>query len=423
MFDVIKNDFLNESLHHLKLDNGLNVYVVEKSDFKSSFCAFGTKFGALDIKQVFNGKTYDFHTGVAHFLEHKLFESEEADVLNLFANLSANVNAFTSYRNTVYFFNSITSDLKKPLNLLLDFVQDLRITKESVEKEKGIITQEVLMYQNIPTQRLLSEIYCSLYHNTPLRYDIGGSVEDVNAITKEELELCHKINYHPKNMFLIVVSPFNKEEIFKIVEENQKNKKFNEFQDIKTIFEKEPENVFRNEYSVKMPVSINKSCYGLKLSNNENDIKKCIKKEICLKLMLRHIFGKTNKEYQKWLDEGIINDFFGFEVDISKEYSYVLFYKEKGDGRELKEFIDKNFIFENFNEEKLEQFKRSYFSSCMENFNDVTSYGYELVRTILDGYNYFDYFDIINSISIDDIYKCYKEIDFNNYSLVTIERE
>lgn len=423
MFKIIKNEFLNEKLYHKQLDNGLNVYIAEKKDFKNSFCAFGTKFGALNLKQNFDGDEYKFHTGVAHFLEHKLFEAEESDVLNLFVNLGANVNAFTSYRNTVYYFNSITDNLKDSLELLLNFVQNLKITKESVEKEKGIITQEVLMYQNHPIQRLLTEIYSSLYHKTPLKYDIGGSIEDINVITKEELELCYKFNYHPKNMFLVVVSPFDKEDVLKIIEDNQKDKKFDSLKQIKTIFEKEESEVFRKEFSLKMPVSINKSCYGLKLSNNENDIKKCLKKELCLKFMLRHIFGKTNKEYQKWLDEGIINDFFGFEVDIAPEYAYILFYKEKGDAKELKKFIDDNFIFENFNEEKLEQFKKSYFSSCMENFNDVTSYGYSLIRTVLDGYDYLEYFDIINSISIDDIFNCYEEIDFDNYSLVTIERE
>ncbi|MGN1054789.1 MAG: M16 family metallopeptidase, partial [Erysipelotrichaceae bacterium] len=164
-----------ETCFYEEMKNGLKVYVFHKPDFKSSYAAFGTPYGALDIHQKYHGKHYDFHPGIAHFLEHKVFEDEDGDVLSKFAELGASVNAFTSYTETVYHF-SLTGEenFREALEMLLDFVQKLNISHDSIEAEKPIIIQEVSMYEQQANTRLLNETYKSLFKNYPLINDIGG---------------------------------------------------------------------------------------------------------------------------------------------------------------------------------------------------------------------------------------------------------
>ena len=158
----------NEVYYEDVCENGLKVIVWHKPLFKSTSCLFGTPFGAYDLQQITDdNEVFKYYSGIAHFLEHKLFESQEGDILSEFSELGANVNAFTSYQETVYYFSTSDEDVETPLNLLLDFVQNLSITEESVEKEKGIITQELLRYLQNPDSRLYLESFKSRYHNNP----------------------------------------------------------------------------------------------------------------------------------------------------------------------------------------------------------------------------------------------------------------
>ncbi|WP_407372218.1 EF-P 5-aminopentanol modification-associated protein YfmH, partial [Carnobacterium sp.] len=193
---------LQEIIYTETLDNGLKVTLLPKNDFHKTYGLFSTNFGSIDNQFVPNGKTemVTAPDGIAHFLEHKLFETKGDDMMNAFSAMGADVNAFTSYRETVYYFSITGEDVEEPLNLLLDFVQDFNITPESVEKEKGIIAQEVAMYAQMPDQKLLNETYKCLYYNFPMKYDIGGDKKSIYAITKNELEECYTINYHPSNM-------------------------------------------------------------------------------------------------------------------------------------------------------------------------------------------------------------------------------
>ena len=218
--------YFDETYYTETLANGLKVIIFHKPEFSTSVCAFGTPYGALKINEQFNGKEYHFHPGVAHFLEHKLFEAKGDDMMTLFSSLGANVNAFTSYHETVYYFSKTGEDIKQCLELLLGFVQELDITPESVEKEKGIIAQEVAMYDQVPDSKLLHEAYKALYHHYPLKYDIGGDKKGIYAIDKEELDECYRINYHPVNMSLVITTPLDPKKIMNIVRKNQLKKDF-----------------------------------------------------------------------------------------------------------------------------------------------------------------------------------------------------
>lgn len=415
----IHNDFFDEDFYIEKLDNGLEVVIFNKKDFLTTACAFATSYGALNTDEVLDGKEYHFHPGVAHFLEHKLFESEDKNIFEEFSNMGCNVNAFTSYHETVYYFSTTNKEIKKPLNLLLDFVQKLDITDENVEKEKGIICQELAMYMQNPDSRLLQETYRSLYHNYPLKYDIGGDETSVNAISKDELDLCYKINYHPNNMVLLIVSPLDVNYLMDIVKENQSKKHFDKQKDVKTLMIDEDDSVVRKEFSFKMDINMPKHVYALKLKPNFKDSDDIVYKQWCLDLYLKAYFSSINKDYQEWLNKGLINDYFGYEVDFDKDYAYILFYNESEEDN-IKELVDNELKKDLITEEILTSIKRRYIGNSFDTLNDVESFDTGYVRDYVNGIDYFKSIEILTHISLDDLKAVFKGFDYSNYALIHI---
>ena len=415
----IHNDFFDEDFYIEKLDNGLEVVIFNKKEFLTTACAFATSYGALDTDEVLDGKEYHFHPGVAHFLEHKLFESEDKNIFEEFSNMGCNVNAFTSYHETVYYFSTTNKEIKEPLNLLLDFVQKLDITDENVEKEKGIICQELAMYMQNPDSRLLQETYRSLYHNYPLKYDIGGDDESVNAISKDELDLCYKINYHPNNMVLLIVSPLDVNYLMDIVKENQSKKHFDKQKDVKTLLIDEDDSVVRKEFSFEMDINKPKHVYALKLKPNFKDSDDIVYKQWCLDLYLKAYFSSINKDYQEWLNKGLINDYFGYEVDFDKDYAYILFYNESEEDN-IKELVDNELKKDLITEEILTSIKRRYIGNSFDTLNDVESFDTGYVRDYVNGIDYFKSIEILTHISLDDLKAVFKGFDYSNYALIHI---
>lgn len=415
----IYNDFFDETYYKEKLDNGLEVIIFHKPAFLTTTCAFGTPFGALNNRQIANGKTYDFNPGIAHFLEHKLFESEEKNIFQTYSMMGCNVNAFTSYKETVYYFSTTNKDIKEPLNLLLDFVQNLDITDKTVEKEKGIICQELAMYMQNPDSRLLQEAYKSLYKEYPLKYDIGGDKTSVNKISKDELEECYKLNYHPSNMVLVITTPLDPLDIINIVKDNQSKKTFDEYANPKNILFNEPDNVFRKDYSFEMDVNKPKHVYAIKLKPNFTDYKDITHQEWCMNIYLKSYFSPVNPNYQKWIDKGLINDFFGYEVDFDKDYAYIMFYNESNENN-LKELIDNELKKDLFNEEVLTQTKRRYIGASFDAFNDVESFTTSYIRDYLNNQDFFETINILMDLKKDDISKVFRDFDYSNYALIHI---
>lgn len=415
----IHNDFFDEDFYIEKLDNGLEVVIFNKKDFLTTACAFATSYGALNTDEVLDDKEYHFHPGVAHFLEHKLFESEDKNIFEEFSNMGCNVNAFTSYHETVYYFSTTNKEIEEPLNLLLDFVQKLDITDENVEKEKGIICQELAMYMQNPDSRLLQETYRSLYHNYPLKYDIGGDDASVNAISKDELDLCYKINYHPNNMVLLIVSPLDVNYLMDIVKENQSKKHFDKQKDVKTLMIDEDDSVVRKEFSFEMDINKPKHVYALKLKPNFKDSDDIVYKQWCLDLYLKAYFSSINKDYQEWLNKGLINDYFDYEVDFDKDYAYILFYNESEDDN-IKELVDNELKKDLITEEILTSIKRRYIGNSFDTLNDVESFDTGYVRDYVNGIDYFKSIEILTHISLDDLKAVFKGFDYSNYALIHI---
>ena len=414
------NELVDETYYESTLANGLKVIIFHKPEFHSTSAAFGTPYGALDIVQKYDDQILHFNPGIAHFLEHKMFEMEDGDAMDKFFDIGASVNAFTTYRETVYYFNMPGDDVEYPLNLLLDFVQKLEISYESVEKEKKIIIQELEAYKNTPLSCLLNETMKAMYHHYPFKYDIGGDDETVNAVTKEELEECYAINYHPSNMCLVITTPLNPEKVLKIVEDNQKNKVFSQAKKLEVIFEQEPETVKDADVDIRFPLTASKSVYGIKIKPAFENARAAERAEWALRLLFEAQFSALNPEYQKWMDEGLINDFFGYDIDFDTDAAYILFYGEGRDKKALKALIDKSLEKLVLNEDNLLQLKRRMVGASFATFNDVEEFSLGYIRDYLSGLDIFNTMQMIESLSLEDILDIYHSFNYQNYTLVAI---
>lgn len=396
---------IDEIYYEHQLSNGLKVIIIPKKDFNTSSFYLGFPYGSLDSKQMDSyGNVYHDPLGIAHFLEHKLFENNNGlDIMRVFSALGASVNAFTSHNETVYLFSSNTN-VKKSLQLLLDFVFKLEITEESVDKEKGIIEQELRMYAQMPEQRLILETFKSLYNTHPIRNDIGGTIDSVQSITKEALEAVFARNYHPANAVLICISPIAPKRILQIIEDRMNIKTYDHFLSPKRYLDQEFKAVARAHYEFKMDIQASKMTYAFKLSNLSTDPLLNLKNEWILRLFLELIFSPLNPEYQKWLENQHIHDYFGYEVELNTEYGFVLFFGETEDIETFKFLIDH--AIDSFNESLLEGFVgliRRNQSSLIRSLNHHDDYAMGMMRSLFNKISFEKQYEILNQINVDDL--------------------
>ncbi len=419
---IVENKRYKERYAEEVLENGLHVVLWHKPDYEKSLFMLGTPLGAMDISQIDEqGNVIEYPAGIAHFLEHKMFEMKDGDVMDMFSSMGANVNAFTSYTETVYYF-STTADVKKPLNLLLDFVQSLEINEKSVEKEKGIIIQELHMYKEMSDSRLLMETFSSLYQTHPLRYDIGGDDESVSQTTLKQLQDCYRYNYHPSSMVLVGVSKEDPAKLLEWIKENQNNKTFPKISNVKRMPCSEPKEVSRKEYRFTMDVSEDKISYAYKLSGIK-DIYERSKAEWCIKIMLDAVFSSLNPEFQNWIDEGIINDYVGSEVDLGEDYGMLMFYGETAKKDAFLKVVQdsmRKIADADISEELLEQLKHRYFGQAIRSLNSFDDIAISYIRSYFDHADFFKLLDIIYEITLDDIKQVCSTISLEHSCLVEL---
>ncbi|RYL95289.1 insulinase family protein [Sporolactobacillus sp. THM7-4] len=312
---------LDEKMIYHRLSNGLSVYVLPKN-FNKTYVTFTTKYGSIDnrFRTPDKNEWVQVPDGIAHFLEHKMFEMPDgSDVFQQFGRQGAQANAFTSFNRTAYLF-STTDQVEKNLQTLLDFVQTPAWTDKSVEKEKGIIGQEIRMYDDNPDWRVYYGLIRNMYRNHPIRIDIAGTVESISDITKELLYDCYTTFYHPSNMLLFITGPVDPDRILKLVEENQNRKGFKEKKPIERHDPDEPEKVAKKTSVIKMDVSLPKCLIGFKEKSPYRSGEKLMKHELSVSLLLELIFGRGTENYRILTDEHLIDESFSF--DYSEEWSF-----------------------------------------------------------------------------------------------------
>ncbi|AFS70133.1 MULTISPECIES: EF-P 5-aminopentanol modification-associated protein YfmH [Exiguobacterium] len=318
----------DETVFFEQLDNGLTVYLLQKKGYEKTYATFTTRYGSIDNRFKKDGDWVNVPDGIAHFLEHKMFESEQGDVFQQFGRLGASANAFTSFSRTAYLF-SATSLIEQNLETLIDFVQDPYFTAESVEKEKGIITQEIQMYQDNPGWRLFFGLIESMYAKHPVRIDIAGTPESINQITAEDLYTCYQTFYHPSNMVLFVVGNIDPAETLDLIKANQAKKNYADRPAIERDYGVEPKAVARKRVELELDVKTPKVLIGYKDTSLGGEEQ--LRRELTSELLLHLLFDQTSSTYLALYEDGLIDDTFSFDYSSEEEFAFATFGMETED--------------------------------------------------------------------------------------------
>ena len=402
----IHYDHLQETIYYETMNNGLHVYVLPKPGFQKTHAIFSTQYGSIDNHFCVKGhppmKTPD---GIAHFLEHKMFEEPSGDIFATFASQGASANAFTSFDQTAYLFSS-TENVRANLETLLNFVQNPYFTDENVEKEKGIISQEINMYQDNPDWRVYFGLIEAMYQNHPVHIDIAGTVSSIQTITKEMLYTCYHTFYHPTNMILFIAGGVQPEQIMHIVRENQSSKVYKSTPQFTRLFEEEPIQVKQVWRQSVLPVSQPKLLFGFKEPYPGLCGEQLVQHDLTTKLMLDLLLSSSTPLYQKLYEENLISDNFGYEYNCSSHYAFSII---GGDTRAPEQLIDRlqeeidTIKQYGFDEASFERVRNKKIGGYLRMLNSVESIAYEFVRYHCKGAHFFNIFSVYESITLEDV--------------------
>ncbi|MGM9899299.1 MAG: EF-P 5-aminopentanol modification-associated protein YfmH [Bacilli bacterium] len=399
---------LNERYYIEVLENGLTLYLFPKPKYTTTIGYFITKFGSCDIEFVPSDKQefYKAPRGVAHFLEHKLFESsDDLDPCEVFEQLGATYNAFTSLDRTVYYF-STTSKVKECIDNLLNLVQHAHFTESSVNKEKSIIMQEIHMHANNSTNEVYNCLTRNMYFSHPCQYEIGGTNESVNAITADDLYTCYNTFYHPSNMALIIVGNIDIDEIHQFVV--QKEAKLN-IQPQKKIIRKEYHEeckIVNKDTSSNFNVVTPKVGCGIKIDmNNVNKIQHY--KDINLiNRFLDYYFDETSSFYKRMEQEEILDQSFTYGFDDGEDYFYLYFIANTNKVEAFKENLIKEFKAireDTFPVEHFIRQKKLILHANISKYNNIEYIGTTLCNMFINKMELFEGSDIKENLNIEDM--------------------
>ena len=399
---LIKNELLGDEYYEIDHESGLKILVMPKTDYTGAFAMFGTKYGSVDT--CFKIKGEENYTkvpeGIAHFLEHKLFESEELDAFERFAKTGANANAFTSFDRTCYIFQC-SDNFDESLEILLDFVKSPYFTEQTVQKEQGIIGQEIRMYQDSPDWQVLFNLLRAMYHKNPVRIDIAGTIESIAQINAKLLYECYKTFYNHSNMVLGVVGNVTVEQVLAVADKVLKKEEPIEFEQI---FEDEPKNVASKFIEEKLAVDIPKFAIGFKQTHDTPV--RTAKEIVCTNIALDIIAGRISPLYNRLLDEGLINTSFSKEYFIGRGFAAPIFTGESTNSEKVRDEIISEIerLCENgVSEEDFEISRKRLYGMSLRSFNDIDDLANRLVDAYFNGYGLFDETECYKTIKKEDI--------------------
>ncbi|EMF0063962.1 insulinase family protein [Enterococcus hirae] len=403
-------DQINETLYHEVLPNGLTVYLLPKNDYHKTYGLFSTNYGSIDNEFIPYGsdKKIKVPDGIAHFLEHKLFEKEDGDVFQLFGQQGASANAFTSFTKTSYLFSTI-DQVEKNLTTLLDFVQAPYFTEETVNKEKGIIGQEIQMYEDDPNWRMFFGILNNLYPEHPLHIDIAGTVESIEAITADDLYTCYRTFYQPSNMVLFVVGKLEPEKLMELIRTNQNAKDFPPAQKIERYFPDNNGDIIAKS-SMRSAITRDKFVLGIKgLDVLPAEGKELLRYKTALNLLFQLLLGNTSQNYLKMYNDGLIDDSFGFEFSLDREFHFADFSGDTDQPEKAAEKVKEILLHfeedQELSEENLTLLKKKMLGQYFQTLNSLEYIANQFTQSLFGDQTLFDLPEIIESIQLADVLK------------------
>ena len=399
---VFESD-IGESYTLATLDNGLSVYICEKPSHTSVYAIFGTKYGSIDTCFSKNGgEAISVPEGIAHFLEHRLFESEDGDAFTKYAKTGAMANAFTSFDRTCYLF-SCSDRFYENLCILLDFVQSPYFTKETIQKEQGIIGQEIKMYDDSPAFRVLFNMLSAMYIKHAVRIDIAGTVDSIAKIDSNLLYNCYETFYNPSNMFLCIAGNVDTSEVLKKIESSIKPC---EPVCIQRMGFEEPATIKKSFIEQKLPILTPIFCYGYK--QKINSPYRRLKSKVCVELLLEIICGEASPLYERLMVEGLINDEFEFEYFTGRDYACVIFSGESSNPKRVAEEINseiENIREHGFDKKLFSAVKCALYGDAIKAFNSVEAIALSFTECTVYDYDLFEKIKLLKTVSYDDVLK------------------
>lgn len=399
---IIENNTVKEKAYFEELENGLKVIIIPKKNTNKKMAIIGTKFGSID-NHFIKPKTKQEVTipdGVAHFLEHKMFEQADGtNSLDTLTALGVEANAYTTNDHTAYYFETI-DNFEPAFKELLNYVFHPYYTDENVEKEKGIIAQEIKMYDDDPISKVFLNALQCMYNVCPVRIDVAGTVESINKINKDILYDCYNTFYHPSNMVLSVCGDFEPEYIINLIKENME--KMDKQDRIDRIYPEEKQEICEKLKEEKMEVSIPTFVIGIKDEVEDMDI---VRKELLLNIILNCIFDENSKLFKELYEEGLILSEPDLEYEYSNIYSHMMIFspskKPKKVYEKFKQEVSR-LINEGIDEKTFNRTKNKIYGRLITSYNDASQIAKAFMR---------DYMN--NIVSFDDIEK-WKEINVND---------
>lgn len=402
----ISNTALDEEMQYAVHKSGLRVYVFPKKGFSKYYAIYGTDYGSLNRTFTVPGEDKDITVpdGIAHYLEHKMFEEEDgSDAFEKFALTGASSNAYTSFDLTAYLF-SCTDKFYENLDILLEFVNHPHFTEENVAKEQGIIGQEIKMYDDDPEWRVFFNSLKAMFHNNPVKIDIAGTVESISHITPEILYKCYNTFYNPANMLLVLVGDIDINEAMKYVDKHISPER--NLGKVKCPEVAEPKE--RVQEYIEQKLSVSQPMFRAAFKDNMPYMTgdELLKKEIATEIILEAVFGRSSDFYLDLYEKGLIDSTFGTETDIEHEYGFTLIGGESKAPeevyKEIKKVLDKC-ANDGIDKAAAERAKKVLISRDISLFNNVEAMGNAFIRQLKNNQNPLNYKNAVQSITYEDI--------------------
>ena len=412
---------LDQDIYNFTLENGLRVYLIPFKEKKNYYAILGTKYGSSDIEfSIDKDKNISTPYGTAHFLEHKMFEQEDGvDPFAFFSKSGVNTNASTSFDNTRYYIWGI-NNIYENINFLLDFVFSPYFTDKNVEKEKGIIKEEILMYEDDPEWALDDNMRKNLFYNLPCKEKIAGTVDSIEKIKKEDLYNAYNTFYNPSNMVLIIGGNIDEFEIEKLIKTHEKLNSISKIENIQRKEYDEPKDVVLEFSKLYMNVKVPKVRFSVKIASDNFKDFTDIETNMYLGVIMTSLFGSASNFREKVINEGLTTGFY-IEKNIYDKYISLDITAESDKADMFIEDIKKTLENIKIKKDELERIKKVWIASEIRMIDNIEA-TVDNIYSDLSLYDkvYTNRIDLIKELNIKKLNKFIKKLDLNNQSLVMV---
>lgn len=405
--DRKENSVTGEIIYTATHKSGLQVHIIPKEGYNSSYAIFATNYGSVDSEFIVPGESESITVpdGIAHFLEHKMFDQPDgSNVFDKFSVYGGNANAFTSFNITGYLI-STTSNIEENLEILLDYVQSPYYTDESVAKEQGIIGQEIRMYDDSAGWKLFFNFINCLYKKHPVKKEIAGTIESISEITADYLYKCYNTFYKLSNMALVVIGNVDVERINEIIEKSIKDGDTTD-EPIKKIYPDEPDEIESGYVERNMAIATPMFMMGFKDTDNNLSGEALLKKNIEMTILLRMLFAKGSDIYKKLYEMGLINSTFSTDYSIQNDYAFSSLEGESKDPKKVYEIIIdeiNNLHKTGLSEEDFKRAKKVIWGRYIRMHNDIEDYANMYIQSLFMDIDYSDYYNVYKTVTFENV--------------------